>query len=326
MIEKNKKFTFQVDSLSAGQRLDSYLAENLRDFSRSRLSSLITTGNIQIEKTNQKTPDHESRPGQTIRKIRPALRIEEGMIIKVNIPEEKAYEIEPHFIDFPVLYEDSELAVIIKPPGIAVHPGPTETHSITLAHGIKHRWGLKDDSLRPGIVHRLDMPTEGLMVIALNSSALWKLSRSFQRREVKKAYLAWLLACPEPLQGTVNLPIKRHRIERKKMTVDPTGRKAITHYRVEQTIVSKKGRKFALASIDIETGRTHQIRVHMAHYKAPIVGDPQYSRSAAEFKKYGMLLLAQRLSFPHPVSGKTMDFTIEEPERFQKFRQQNIHY
>ena len=160
----------------------------------------------------------------------------------------------------------------------------------------------------------------------MNSNSLRLMSDQFKNREIEKYYTAWLLSAPPQEEGRIELPIKRHPVDRLKMTVHEHGKMAVTVYRLLKVILSKKGRKYSLVDINIETGRTHQIRVHMAHLKCPVVGDPIYSRSSKEFeKKYGLLLFARRIVFKHPLTGKKMDFELELPERFIKFEKNCIN-
>lgn len=332
-----------------GLRLDQFLTGRLHEqFSRSSIQRWIKAGGVRILAEGKEIPSH---------RIKPSLAIEPGQKIIVEIPPETRAlrALEPVPIDFPVLFEDEHLAVIIKPPGLAVHPGPGEGSAVTLLNGLLHRWpaiaqiessagdrkkvgkkATKESSknsakkaveplprenaeIRPGIVHRLDRPTEGVMVIARNARMQWKLSRLFQRREVEKEYLAWLSGAPPESSGRIEQPLRRHPQDRMRMQVHPSGRMAVTEYTVLDTKVSRKGRKFTLVRVNLLTGRTHQIRAHFAHLKCPVVGDDLYSSSSREFSKFGLLLLSRRLSFRHPVTGQGLDFEAPLPERFLEF-------
>ena len=258
--------------------------------------------------------------------IKASAKIKAGAVYRIKVPAPILPDLTPRDLNLRVIYEDDEIAVIVKPPGLSVHPGPGDA-DITLLNGLLYLW--KDlpagaDDYRPGIVHRLDKPTEGLLAVAKNELAHRRMSAAFKNREIYKEYLAWLLAAPRETRGTVKLPIERHPSERLKMRIAETalGRDATTHYDVQQTIVSRRGRKYARALIRIDTGRTHQIRVHMSHLGSPVVGDPLYSRSASRFEKFGLLLLARRLRFCHPVSGKELEFELETPERFLDFERE----
>jgi 23S rRNA pseudouridine1911/1915/1917 synthase len=307
-VEKNEQI-FIVRPDAEGTRLDQWLAAQMASSeeapSRMQIQRWIKAGLVEGQGT-----------------LNPARRIEAGESFTVKPAiSEKATDLEPIDLNLKILYQDDELAVIHKPAGIAVHPGPGDG-GITLASGLIHAFSeLKQGEWegRPGIVHRLDKPTEGVLLVAKNVKAHRLLSGQFLRREVKKTYAAWLLACPPAEEGEINAAIKRHPKDRLRMRIDPTGRHAITRYKVTRTRVSRRGRKFALVEVDLLTGRTHQIRVHMAHIGCPIVGDEIYSRSSAEFKKFGLLLFAQTLEFKHPTNGSTMRFSLDLPERFDRF-------
>ncbi|MCE9598699.1 MAG: RluA family pseudouridine synthase [Spirochaetia bacterium] len=295
-----------VSQENQGQRLDQWLLTALEgSASRMEIQRWIKSGSVRGD-------------GAVV----PARRVKEGEQYWIDPPPVVDSEtIVPVQMDFEILYEDEELAVIHKPPGIAVHQGPGDGGK-TLVSGLVHRFrelSSGDWKGRPGIVHRLDKPTEGILLVAKNLKAHRVLSEQFLNRSVKKQYLAWLLACPPAQSGEINAAIKRHPKDRLRMRVDATGRPSITRYRVVQTHVSRRGRKFALVELDLLTGRTHQIRVHMSSIQCPVVGDDIYSRSSQEFKKFGLLLFAQTIEFQHPVSGDTMHFELQPPERFARF-------
>ena len=303
----SESFNIVVPPEKSGMRLDQWLSEELSEkYSRSQISKWIKSGFI-------------VGPDSLIKGSR---KIEPEEMYTVQIPEPVLHKIEPIDLSLEILYEDDNLAVIKKPPGIPVHPGSGESSKITLLNGIYHVWNhLKPtpENFRPGIVHRLDMHTEGILIIALNSNALRRLSEQFQKRTVKKEYTAWLMAAPPETEARLELPLKRHPAERMKMMVHKDGRSAVTSYKFNKAVISKKGRKYASVDIQIETGRTHQIRVHMAYLGCPVVGDNLYSRSYREFEKYGLLLLARKIQFIHPVTSKHMEFEISLPERFIDF-------
>jgi len=302
-MKKTKKYEFIVSSEDEGKRLDVYLCDMLgEEASRSLVQKWIKNGYV-----------CGSVP------VKSSLQVETGNEFTIEIPQTVPHSVEPVDLQLQILHEDKDLAVIVKPPGIAVHPGPGEKQ-VTLINGLHYLWkNLPGDEQRPGIVHRLDAPTEGIMLIAKNEKAHRILAEDFQNRNIKKQYSAWLGAAPSLPEGRIELAIKRHPHERMKMRIDATGRMAVTLYKIEKCIVSKKGRKFAFADIEILTGRTHQIRVHMAHIGCPVVGDSLYSRTHAQFSRFGLLLFARKLEFLHPVSKIEMKFELTLPDRFLEF-------
>ena len=306
-------FTLTVTDEFEGLRLDQWMALELSEMhSRSQIQKWI-----------------DSKCVQTVQgDVKSSRKVEADEQYTVFIPEIEPFHVDPVDLKIKVLFEDKDLAVIVKPPGIAVHPGPGQ-NKVTLINGLYYLWkDLKptEENIRPGIVHRLDAPTEGVMVIAKNTHIHHKLADQFKDRTTEKEYSAWLLSSPPETEGRIELPIRRHRSNRLKMAVDPKGREAITEYRAEKYVTSNKGRKFCLVDLKIFTGRTHQIRVHMSQMGCPIVGDELYSRSAKEFGKFGLLLLARRLAFTHPATGERMQFETEMPQRFLDFERKCAFY
>lgn len=305
-------YQFQVEPSSEGLRLDQFLCSAFNDrFSRSELQKWIKEGLVQLN-------------GQAV--LEASRKVQAGQIFTALERMPPQMNQAPSPMDLEIIYEDEYLAVIRKPAGIAVHPGPGDS-SITLINGILHRWPrLQTGGMRPGIVHRLDKPTEGLLLIALDRETQWKLSRLFQRREVQKHYIAYLLNTPAELEGKLEFPLIRDRKDRRKRTVHSAGRPSTTLYRVTDIIKTRKGRKLCRVEINLITGRTHQIRAHFAHIGCPVVGDDLYSRSAREFSKFGLLLLAARLSFQHPATGEPLSFSVPEPSRFLEFARKAPFY
>jgi 23S rRNA pseudouridine1911/1915/1917 synthase len=300
-----------VDVHCDGERLDSWLADRLgTEASRTLVQRWIKAGLVAA--SGPTTPGRRVRAGESYR---------------LAIPPHPPSNLEPVDLQLVVIYEDADCAVIHKPPGIAVHPGPGDRKT-TLANGIVHRWqdlttesnpASMADRMRPGIVHRLDRDTEGLLLVAKHDRARRLLMALFLNREVRKEYTAFLLGNLPRAQGRVELALRRNRRNRLKMQVERGGRMAVTEFAVEQSYTSARGRKFYRVQLNLLTGRTHQIRVHMAHLGAPVVGDVLYSRSAPEFERFGMLLLAQRLSFRQPISGELVDLSLDLPARFREF-------
>jgi 23S rRNA pseudouridine1911/1915/1917 synthase len=299
----------QVGEQDEGMRLDQWLAIRLPETSRSQAQKWIKNSAVEIANA-----EGVALPA------RAALLLKANYTIKVAPPPEDEIRIQPEKIDFPVLYEDTCLAVIHKPPGLAVHPGPGDS-SRTIAAGLLYRWQSLPESAinRPGIVHRLDKPTEGLLIVAKTSLALRKLASQFKNRQVEKKYIAWLSGTLPAGRGLIDLPVGRKRGDDIRMCVRSDGRPARTHYKIVKTISGRNGRKFTMVEIQLETGRTHQIRVHFSHMRCPVVGDDLYSRSARLFQRYGLQLLAAGISFQHPESGQLLEFQLELPERMQEF-------
>jgi len=291
-------------------RLDIFLKENAgEDLSRSTVQKWIDSGFVT-----------DLKEGKTIQKN--GHRVSIGEEYGIQIPPRPASRLDPIQMDIPILYDEEEFMVIHKKPGIACHSGPGDDQP-SLVNGLLYQFKQLSSvggERRPGIVHRLDKPTEGALIIAKSDRAHAALSKLFQERKVKKQYNAWVLQSPVEAEATIRLPIGRHPVERIKMCVREDGRDAITHYKTEQIIQTQTGRKFSFLSVQIETGRTHQIRVHLQKIGCPVVGDSLYSRSAKEYAQYGMLLFARQISFPHPFQeGKLIDISLDLPERFQTF-------
>ena len=322
-MQAGTQLEFVVDASFDGERLDRWLAVQLgEESSRSQLHAWLVSGCIVLE----------GRPEAGLRKSQ---RVTAGDRFRITVPEPPQPDTEPTDLHLVVVYEDDELALIVKPPGIAVHSGPGERRT-TLINGIIHRFGPlpegpeREDAatsaprpFRPGIVHRLDRDTEGLLIVARTEHALRILSAQFAARSVEKEYSCWVQGKPNAERATIRTGLVRHPRERLKMKTCEVGRgrEAITHYTVQEVIHSASGRVFARLRVSIETGRTHQIRAQLASVGLPVVGDVLYSRSAARFVRFGMLLFAARIVFLHPLDGRRMEFDLLEPDRFRQFAQ-----
>ena len=243
-------------------------------------------------------------------------KVQKGDEIVINIPEVKEVGLKSQDIPLDIIYEDNDILVVNKPKGMVVHPAvgnPDGTLvNAVMAHCKGNLSGIGGE-LRPGIVHRLDKDTSGLIIVAKNDKAHIKMSEQIQNREVKKVYLALVRGNIQENEATINMPIARSTKDRKKMAVDKKGKVAITHFKV-----LKRFEKYTYLEVSIETGRTHQIRVHMAEIGHPVVGDYTYSNGKNEFNIQGQMLHAQKLNFKHPITGKQMSLEAPLPQYFKE--------
>jgi 23S rRNA pseudouridine1911/1915/1917 synthase len=296
-----------VTEKQQGSRLDRGLAEQLPDLSRSRLQQLIRAGQVWL---NGKPCLDKNRALQT------------GDRIEVRIPAVTPSRLEPERIPLDILYEDDDLIVLNKPRDLVVHPAPGHP-SGTLVHALLAHCprlsGINGEQ-RPGIVHRLDKDTTGALVIAKHDQAHQHLQAQIQAKTARRIYLGVVFGWPAQSQGTVSAPIGRHPVDRQKMAVLPPGqgRAAVTHWQVLERLGN-----YTLMQFELETGRTHQIRVHAAHLRLPIVGDPLYTQSkTSPVKLSGQALHAWKLSFVHPRTGQPLQFTAPLPEEFERLLRQ----
>ncbi len=284
---------------AAGQRLDIWLETQLENLSRSRIQSLIKSGHITVD-------------GHT---VKPHQKIQAGMCVRVAPPPPVPVALAAENIPLAVLHEDADIIVINKPAGLVVHPAaghPSGTLVNALLYHCHDLAGIGGE-LRPGIVHRLDRDTTGAMVVAKHERALAALVDQFKAGQVQKEYIALVHGIPKQPTGTIESLIGRSSHDRKKMSATPThGRHAVTHYRVAETFDA-----MALLHLRIETGRTHQIRVHLAHVGHPVVGDATYGHRRAVAGANRQMLHAARLAFTHPRTGKPVSFQAPIPADFQ---------
>ena len=283
-----------------GLRLDQFLMARLPDLSRTRIQDLIAGGHVLL--------------GDGL--VRSSHRLRGGESLIVDLPPPSAWELEPEDIDIDIHYEDRDIVVVNKSQGLVVHPAPGSWTG-TLVNALLHHCGDLSGVggvLRPGIVHRLDKDTSGLMVVAKNDLAHHSLADQIASRTAGREYLAVVHGVIDEEAGTVDLPIARHPTDRIKMAVVATGRDAVTHWRVVERFRDK-----TFLALKLETGRTHQIRVHLAHLGHAVVGDPVYGsgRTASPVKLPGQSLHAYRLSFTHPRTEEPMTFEVAPPERFE---------
>lgn len=292
----------------AGARLDVFVAD-AAEISRTAAARLIDSGNVTVN-------------GRAATKKYP---VAYGDEIEISVPEPEEATAEPEDIPLNVVYEDGDIIVINKPQGMVVHPAPGNERG-TLVNALLHhcRGTLSGIGgvMRPGIVHRIDKDTSGLLVVAKNDEAHAALARELETHGVVREYHALVRGGFSADAGTVDAPIGRHPVDRKRMAVLPEGahaKRAVTHYRVNASYGD-----ISYLTLRLETGRTHQIRVHMAHIGHPLLGDPVYAKNVTRFEKLhaallsGQALHAKRLELTHPRSGERMIFECELPENFQK--------
>jgi 23S rRNA pseudouridine1911/1915/1917 synthase len=284
---------YQVQAHEGGLRLDHYLVQQLPQHSRSSIAQFIRDEQVLV---NNKT-------------VKPGYKLHSGDHIHVQeAPFSPQTQIpEAQDIAFPVLFEDPHLLIISKPPGLVVHPAAGHSQG-TLVNGLVHRYGelLLVAGERPGIVHRLDKDTSGIMLVARTETAHRLLAAAFKSRQIHKTYHALLLRTPPSDTGRITSPLGRHPVHRQKMAIRPRdGRHALSIWRV----VERFSQGFCLAEIQIETGRTHQIRVHMSSMGAPVAGDQLYGGKTQSFGIQRQLLHASSLSFVHPLTGEDCHFT-----------------
>jgi len=292
-------------------RLDAFLAGQFLDFSRARLQGLIREGCVLLN-------------GRRTYKV--SSKVPPGARLKVRIPRPEPHYLKPEKIPLDVRYEDEYLLAVNKPPGMVVHPGAGQGEGTLVSALLYHCRGQLSGIggvERPGIVHRLDKDTSGLLIVAKSDIVHRRLSESFKARRIHRRYLALVRGVPPREGGTINAPIARHPTHRTAMAVIQGGREAVTHYTVRETLINA-----ALIEVRLETGRTHQIRVHLNHIGFPILGDPVYGRGRFSGrrpwlkKKEPELLIPRQalhatwLTFNHPVTGGTYELEASPPSDF----------
>ncbi len=297
-----KQLCLQVDSVYAGERIDKYLAEVMSDYSRSFLQKQLKDGNVSV---NDK-------------KAKASLKVAEDDEVRIFIPENKEPDIEPEDIPLDILYEDQQLLVVNKPKGMVVHPSAGH-YSQTLVNALmfhcKDQLSGINGVLRPGIVHRIDMDTTGALVVCKTDLAHQSLAEQLKVHSITRRYRAIVHGRLKEDFGTIEGKIGRHPTERKKMAINmKNGKTATTHYKVLERFD-----QFTYVECELETGRTHQIRVHMSSIGHPLLGDVIYGpKKSAVSGLQGQTLHAMVLGFVHPVSGEYMEFTAPLPEYFEK--------
>ena len=303
MSEENK-LSFQVEPSEAGQRIDRYLSGKLPDLTRSYLQKLIGEGFV-LQK------------GKPVKNGTKTLA---GEQIEVTVPEAEEPEILPEDIPLDILYEDADVILVNKPKDMVVHPAAGH-YSGTLVNALMYhcRDGLSgiNGVLRPGIVHRIDKDTTGVLVVCKNDKAHNALAEQLKEHTITRRYRAIVCGNLKEDEGTVDAPLGRHPQDRKKMAiVRQGGRRAVTHYRVLERFGS-----YTYIECRLETGRTHQIRVHMASLGHPLLGDEVYGRTKSPFHLEGQTLHAMVLGFQHPTTGEYMEFEAPLPAYFEELLQ-----
>ncbi|HEY5596821.1 MAG TPA: RluA family pseudouridine synthase [Candidatus Bipolaricaulota bacterium] len=287
--------SFDADDSAASQRLDRWLAQQLPDVSRTQIQTLIQTRRVQVN-------------GQTV--VRPSQPLAAGDRIRLSLPPAPVTYVERQAIPLEILYEDEAFIAVNKSAGMVVYPAPGHAQG-TLVNALLHHTTLAGVGapIRPGIVHRLDRGTSGVMVVAKTDAAYHALIRQFKERSLKKIYLAWVWGALGEARGRIEAPIGRHPVQRKRMAVLQTGKPAVTEFIVKKRLADR-----TLLEIHLLTGRTHQVRVHCAYIKHPVVGDQQYGRKTEAPR---MMLHAWKLHLDHPLTGVSLLLEAPPPAQFQ---------
>lgn len=297
---EKKEYKFIVKEEYIGKRIDLFLSEKIENISRSQAQKLIDEKNVYVNNKN----------------IKSNYKLRQDDLIEITIPAPVELDIIPEDIDIEIMYEDDDIAVVNKPQGMVVHPA-YGNYSGTLVNALlarcKNLSGI-NGIIRPGIVHRIDKDTSGVLVIAKNDNAHRLLAEQIKEHSVKRVYIAIVEGVVKEDNGKIDLPIGRHPVDRKKMAVvNKNGRNATTHYKVLERFKSN-----TLIEARLETGRTHQIRVHMSYIGHPLVGDPVYGYKKQHFKLNGQVLHAMTLGFIHPSKGEYMEFSAPLPDYFDE--------
>lgn len=294
-----KEFSYVIDENNQGMRIDKYLSQVMEDKTRSFIQGIIDEGKVTV---NNKI-------------VKSNYKLKVNDFIKGIIPDPVELKVEAEDIPLDILYEDEDVIVVNKPQGMVVHPAAGNTTGTLVNAILNHCKDLSgiNGVIRPGIVHRIDKDTSGVLVIAKNDASHNKLAEQLKEHSMTRVYIALVEGTIKNDQGTVDANLGRHPIERKKIAVVKAGRRAVTHYKVLERFD-----KYTLVECRLETGRTHQIRVHMAHIGHPLVGDPVYGFKKQRFNLEGQLLHAKILGFIHPTTRQYLEFEAELPNYFNK--------
>lgn len=297
-----QEYNFLVAEENVGDRIDKYIAASVEDITRSAVQNLINEGNVSV---NDKRIDKNYK-----------LRM--GDVIAVNIPDPVELNIVAENIPLDIVYEDADLLVVNKPKGMVVHPA-AGNYTGTLVNALMYHCGDSlsgiNGILRPGIVHRIDKDTSGLLIVAKSDKAHKGLAEQIKQHSFTREYEAVVIGNIRDDVGKIDAPIGRHPIDRKKMTVtDKNSKNAVTHY-----TVLNRFNGFTHLRLRLETGRTHQIRVHMSYLGHPVAGDTVYGPSKDKYLLGGQCLHARKIGFIHPITGEYMEFTSDLPQYFIDF-------
>jgi len=315
----NNTIKFSVDAKNSGKRLDIFLAENVKELTRSHLKKLITNKQVKLNESVFSTP---------------STKIKYKDNIQINIIQNDIQDLAPNRVKLNIIYEDKDILIINKTKGMVVHPG-AGNYANTLVNALlfKYKKNLSNinGNLRPGIVHRLDKETSGLIVVAKNNLAHSNLSNQFSEHTIKRKYLCLAWGVIRPLKGKITTFITRDKKNRQLMTASELkGKKAITNYNTIKVFNLKDIPKISLIECELETGRTHQIRVHLKYKGTSLLGDKQYGKKNIKFKKInndfleilnsltGQALHAKTLEFSHPKTKKWLNFNSDLPGSFKK--------
>ncbi len=294
---------YKVTKEMQGERLDTYVASLDSNLSRSMVKKLIASNSIIVKNNNEE------------KEIKESYKVKLNDEITITIGDPKESHIEAQDIPLNIIYEDNDILVINKPKGMVVHPGngnPDKTLVNAVMNYCKGSLSGIGGEIRPGIVHRLDKDTSGLIIVAKNDNAHINIANQIKNHKITKIYTALVKGNIEENEATIDMPIGRDSKDRKKMAVRKDGKEAITHI----TVIKRYG-NYTLLKVKIDTGRTHQIRVHMAQIGHPVIGDEVYSNGKNEFGVHGQMLHSTILEFKHPSTGEKMHLEAEIPEYFK---------
>lgn len=301
------KNIYYVDEEFDDIRIDKYLSELLEKISRNRIQKLLNDGNIEV---NVKGNSEEYIL------VKANYKVKAGDVIRVNVPEPVIADIKPEDIPLDVIYEDNDVLIVNKAKDMVVHPAPghyTGTLVNAIMYHCKDNLSEINGVLRPGIVHRIDKNTTGTLIVCKNDFSHNFIAEQLKAHSITRKYVAIVNGIINEDEGTVDAPIGRHHIKRKQMSIDyKSGKNAVTHYKV-----IKRFEKFTYIECQLETGRTHQIRVHMANINHPIIGDDIYNNIPCKYKLNGQTLHARTIGFIHPTSREYVELEAPLPEYFE---------